>query len=174
MSEFKFTRQNIEYIHNENLTNFGGGDGVRDDALLTSVLASPYQECFGKSLYPDIIAKAVKYLFDFTNYQVFIDGNKRMGLSTSTVFLAMNGLKMDLSEDNQYELVMKIANGGYKHPYEVIAILRNHIVRTGRGILPETEFEAVTNDTMNNLQEALKKLAAGPEEDNEVFHELSL
>ena len=47
MSEFKFTRQNIEYIHDENLTNFGGGDGVRDDALLTSVLASPYQECFG-------------------------------------------------------------------------------------------------------------------------------
>ena len=140
MSEFKFKRQDIEYIHTKNLANFGGGDGVRDDALLTSVLASPYQECFGKSLYPDIIAKAVKYLFDFTNYQVFIDGNKRMGLSTSTVFLAMNGFKMDLSEDNQYELVMKIANGGYKHPYEFFASFLYHMIAIVRVLIKYNDF----------------------------------
>lgn len=127
----------IVMIHDEMVKMFGGSLGVRDVGLLESVCLSPYQSMFGQDLYPTIIDKAAKYAFDFANYQIFIDGNKRCGLATMTAFLNINGYDLTLSSEQQYFLMMNIANKVYVDSRDVAFILQDHV----RFIDKEAELE---------------------------------
>ena len=84
----ELTTKDIIDIHDKMVDDFGGEYGIRDESLLASLRDAPYTEFFGEAQYPTVLSKAAKYLFDFTFYQVFIDGNKRVGLSVANAFLA--------------------------------------------------------------------------------------
>ena len=120
------TVDDIIEIHDKMVDDFGGEYGIRDEGLLESLRDAPYTEFFGSAQYPGILDKAAKYLFDFTYYQVFVDGNKRVGLSLANVFLALNGLVMTLSSKEAYDLVMSIANHGFKDSSEIVPILEKN------------------------------------------------
>ena len=120
-------RSDIEKIHDLMIEMFGGSYGVRDAGLLESACLSPYQNVFGQNLYPTILDKAAKYAFDFANYQIFIDGNKRTGLATMTAFLDINGYELNMSSEQQYFLMMDIANKRIDDPQTVSEILKQHV-----------------------------------------------
>lgn len=117
------TPENIELIHAEMVAAYGGADGIRDNGLFLSVCQAPFQSVFGEDLYPSLYDKAAKYMADFARYQVFVDGNKRTGLATACVFLKLNGIEMDLTEEGAYDLVMGIANGRISEVKDVSAII---------------------------------------------------
>lgn len=108
--EEKFTIEDIEFIHDTMIEKYGGIYGIRDKNLLYSVTNTPYQSCFGEDLYPTILDKAAKLLYDFCNYQIFIDGNKRTGVAVSNTLLVINNYELTLSDIEMYELAINIAN----------------------------------------------------------------
>jgi len=75
----------------------GGSHGVRDYNAILSLEKTPGQEVFGKELYPTIFLKAAVYIRNILMNRPFIDGNKRTGMTSATVFL----------EDNGYIIVVK-------------------------------------------------------------------
>ena len=77
-------------------------------------------------LYPTIFDKAAKYAFDFANYQIFYDGNKRVALETAVDYLKLNRCELTLSADECYNMVMDIANGRIKDPSEISKIFQDH------------------------------------------------
>ena len=120
------TPEDIIDIHDRLIDLYGGTFGLRDDDLLHSVVLAPFQTAFGTNLYPTVFDKAAKYLFDFANYQVFLDGNKRTGLGVCDEFLVQNGFNLTLSPEEGYALVMDIANHVYKDSSEIVGILKSH------------------------------------------------
>lgn len=125
--EVSLSIEDIIDIHDKMIDDYGGEYGLRDDGLLEGIHDAPYTEFFGQEQYPDILDKAAKYLFDFTYYQVFVDGNKRAGLSVTNAYLAANGLSLTLSVTKAYELVMSIANHGFENSEELVPILKENI-----------------------------------------------
>ena len=79
-------------IHNRLVEKFGGTCELRDVSLFESVTIAPFQSVFGQDLYPLIFDKAAKYLLDFSRYQVFADGNKRIGVHLALLFLKTGSL----------------------------------------------------------------------------------
>jgi len=78
------------------LAEFGGLSGLRDEGLLDSALTRP-QQLF-KHGKPDLFELAAAYAFGLVRNHPFLDGNKRLGLTTAMVFLELNGHRFTASE----------------------------------------------------------------------------
>jgi death-on-curing protein len=64
-------------IHEASLERFGGLPGLRDEGLLESALAQPFQTFGGAELYPTFAEKAARYAYGIARNHPFLDGNKR-------------------------------------------------------------------------------------------------
>ena len=75
----RLTKRQVLLLHEQLLQEFGGTPGVRDEGLLDSALAAPFQTFDGQSLYPSVQAKAAQLGFGLVCNHPFVDGNKRVG-----------------------------------------------------------------------------------------------
>ena len=106
----RLSKETILRIHDEMISMYGGQFGIRDENLFMSECVMPYQTFMGQDLFPDIYDKAVRYLFGFASNQVFLDGNKRTAAMVMLVFLALNGVELNISDAELYVLCMQAAN----------------------------------------------------------------
>ena len=72
---------------------YGGAQGLRDEALLSSAVAAPQATVGGQSPYADLIEVAAAYLFYHCRNHAFVDGNKRVAMSAAIVFLRLNDIE---------------------------------------------------------------------------------
>ena len=95
-------------IHARQIERYGGAHGVLDANVVRSALARPLHHwaCDDTA---DLADLAAAYLVGFTRSQGFRDGNKRTGLASALVFLALNGHVLRVPPPELYTLVMKIA-----------------------------------------------------------------
>lgn len=93
------TVEAVKAIHGEVLSAHGGGEGLRESALLESAVAAPQATMAGEPLMTDPVEIAAAYLFYLCRNHPFVDGNKRTALATCLVFLSGNGLLPDESLD---------------------------------------------------------------------------
>lgn len=84
---------------------------VRDVGLLESALARPRTTAFGEDAYPSIHGKAAALLHSLARNRALVDGNKRLALAGTIAFYGLNGIRLTLSNDEAYELVMAVAAG---------------------------------------------------------------
>jgi death on curing protein len=84
---------------------------VRDAGLLESSLARPRSTAFGEDAYPSIHGKAAALLHSLARNHALVDGNERLALAATIAFYGLNGLRLTLSNDEAYDLVMTIAAG---------------------------------------------------------------
>ncbi len=89
----------------------GPGMQVRDHGLLESALARPQTDVFGVEAYPELVEKSAALLHSVTRNHALVDGNKRLGLAAVIAFLGLNGLRLTLTNDEAYDLVMAVASG---------------------------------------------------------------
>ena len=82
----------VKAIHEEVLRANGGSSGIRDENLLESALAAPRATMMGRPMIEDPIEMAAAYLFYLCRNHPFVDGNKRVALTTCLLFLEANGL----------------------------------------------------------------------------------
>lgn len=83
---------------------------VRDVGLLDSAVARPRSSAFGEDAYSSVSLKAAALLHSITNNHALVDGNKRLAWLATTVFLDLNGLAPELSNDEAFDLVWEIAS----------------------------------------------------------------
>ncbi|MDF2845964.1 MAG: death on curing protein [Herbinix sp.] len=93
----KLIKEQIIKLHSMAIKQSGGMNGVRDDGLLDLAL----------------------------NSHPFIDGNKRIGILAMLVFLDVNQIMIDCSDEDVIDLGLGVASGKYKTDYIMTWII-NH------------------------------------------------
>ena len=106
----------VEYLDLDDLIDLarsllGDPPPIRDVGLLGSAAARPQATAFGHDAYPDVVTKAAALLQSIVNNHALVDGNKRLALSATIAFYGMNGARLTLTNDEAYELVMRVATG---------------------------------------------------------------
>ena len=98
-------------IHERQLSEHGGGTGVRDEALLESALARPQQLYAYGDPPPDLAALAASLAFGLARNHPFVDGNKRSAHVCYRVFLALNDVQLEASQEEKYTHMLSLADG---------------------------------------------------------------
>lgn len=112
-------------IHNYQIENFGGASGVRDMELLKSAIGMPSATFGGTFLHPTIYEMAAAYLFHLVENHPFVDGNKRVGAMAALVFLDMNGIDFEASNEEFTAMVLRVASGKMLKA-EITLFLKEH------------------------------------------------
>ena len=105
----QLTKRQALLLHEQLLQEFGGTAGIRDDGLLESALAAPFQTFGGQSLYPSVQAKAAQLGFGLVCNHPFVDGNKRIGTHVMLVFLALNGIELSYTQQELIDIIFAVA-----------------------------------------------------------------
>ena len=96
-------------IHEEQIAEHGGTDGVRDVGLLESALARPQNLlAYGR---PDFADLAAAYAAGVARNHPFVDGNKRTAWMLAVVFLDLNGLDLDAEMADALQAMLALAEG---------------------------------------------------------------
>ena len=82
--------------------------GLRDRSLLESAVERPRQSAFGEDAYPTLAHKAAALLESLAGNHPFVDGNKRISVLASFVFLELNGFQVEASNDDVVETVIDL------------------------------------------------------------------
>ncbi len=104
----------------------GAEPAVRDYGLLESALGRPQASAFGEDAYPGAHEKAAALLHSLARNHALVDGNKRLALSATIAFLGMNGVRLTLSNDQTYDLVISVAVGALDDVHRIAAVLESH------------------------------------------------
>ena len=83
---------------------------VRDFALLHSAVERPRATYGGRSLYPNIFAKAAALLQSICLNHPFTDGNKRTAWITAGTFLWINGWHLMAKRAEAADFMVKVDN----------------------------------------------------------------
>ena len=99
----------VKAIHGEQLKEFGGPPGLRDEGMLESALGRPINKwSFGEE---DLAVLAASYAFGLAKNHPFVDGNKRIALLSAVVFLGLNGVELDVDNAEAVVMIRDLAAG---------------------------------------------------------------
>ena len=107
----RLTKKQLLLLHEELITETGGAAGIRDEGLLDSALAAPFQSFEGHTPYPSLQQKAARLGYGLVKDHPFVDGNKRIGAHAMLVFLALNGIEMDYTQEELSDTFLSLAAG---------------------------------------------------------------
>lgn len=111
-------------VHDRQIAEHGGADGLRDRDALESALARPANlDAYGR---PDIADLAAAYMWGLTRSHAFTDGNKRTAWVTGRLFLADNGARLEFDPYDAIRLMEDVAAGGVAEA-ELAAWLRSRL-----------------------------------------------
>ncbi len=103
------TIEDVLYIHQNQIDQYGGEYGVREAGLLDSAVAQPQAMFGGTYLHRDLFTMAAAYLYHLVQNHPFIDGNKRTGAVAALVFLDWNGIEILADNDGLAEITLQVA-----------------------------------------------------------------
>ena len=96
-------------VHDRQLAEHGGGEGVRDAGMLDSALARPINRwSYGED---DRCALAAAYAFGIARNHPFVDGNKRTAWVFARLFVALNGVAVSFSPEDAIAAMLALAAG---------------------------------------------------------------
>ncbi len=105
------TKEIILRLHELSIIEFGGAQGIRDEGLVESAIARPYQTFGGVDLYPTVFEKAAAIVQSIIINHPFIDGNKRTGFLAMLAMLSEEGCSLSAKNDLIYTFVIDISTG---------------------------------------------------------------
>jgi len=119
----------VHAIHNRQLAEHGGLEGVRDGGAIESALARPRNlAAYGE---PDIAALAAAYGYGTARNHGFADGNKRTAWVTLRLFVADNGSRLELDPLDAVRTMEAVAAGSMSEE-ALSAWVRQHIAKKPR------------------------------------------
>ncbi len=122
------TKAVVLAVHEEQIAEHSGLNGVRDIATLESTLARPQQlQAYGDK--PDIADLAAAYGFGIARSQAFIDGNKRTSYVVTVTFLLLNGYDLTSNEASRLQSWERLGEGTLSET-EFAAWLRENIAKS--------------------------------------------
>ena len=103
--------ETVTAIHHRQVAEHGGGEGLRDEALLSSALARPQNLFTYGEPRPDLASLAAAYAYGIARNHPFVDGNKRTALVAARTFLILNGVDLDATQDEKVLTFLNLAEG---------------------------------------------------------------
>lgn len=101
----------IILLHAHLISETGGIDGIRDRGLLESAVHTPFQSFNGTDAYPSLQQKAARLCYGLVKNHAFLDGNKRIGVHAMLVFLSLNKIELEYSQEELSDIILKVAAG---------------------------------------------------------------
>lgn len=101
--------------------------------LLDSALHAPQAGFGDEDFYPSLVEKAAVLVVRIARNHPLPDGNKRLAWQTLTIFLALNGHRLEVPADEAVNLMLAIAAGDYDEK-AVMTWLHDHL-----GTLPAAD-----------------------------------
>ena len=98
-------------IHQRQLAEHGGPDGVRDAGMLESAISRPRQKYAYAAHEIDMPELAAAYAFGIARNHPFIDGNKRTAYVLCRTFLVLNGWDLVAPLADRYPVFLALAAG---------------------------------------------------------------
>jgi death-on-curing protein len=86
----------------------GHAPAVRDLGLIDSAVARPQAAFAGVEAYPSLHLKAAALLESLAGNHALVDGNKRTALASLLFFYDLNDVRVTLSHDEAFDLVIGI------------------------------------------------------------------
>lgn len=124
MSTYYLTLEDVEnicfqavkqlYKFNEPLPEFE----TRYAQKLEAVLSIPETEVFGKDMHPTLTEKAACYFYYIIKNHPFLNGNKRVAVIATYVFLRLNDHELTASWEDIYDFAISISQPTKNHEGE--------------------------------------------------------
>lgn len=110
MTAWRWVALEVVYaVHDRQIAEHGGGQGVRDGGAIESALArAPNLAAYDD---PDAAALAACYAFGLARNHGFVDGNKRTAWVIARLFLADNGYRLRHDKADAVRTVEGLAAG---------------------------------------------------------------
>lgn len=96
-------------IHDRQISEHGGPDGIRDLGIIESALTRPLNLLsYGQ---PDAADLAAAYAYGLSRNHGFTDGNKRTAWIIARLFLADNGIRLIFKPQDAVRIMQDLASG---------------------------------------------------------------
>ena len=123
---WRWVESSVVYaVHDRQLAEHGGMDGVRDRGMVESALARPANLARYES--PGVADLAAAYAFGIAKNHGFLDGNKRTAWVTARLFLADNGVRLEFDPIDAIRTMEAVAAGRIGEPNLAIWF-RSHLI----------------------------------------------
>lgn len=99
----------VRAVHGRLLAEHGGAAGIRDSGLLTSALARPQQIWADSEEKLSIQRLAAAYAVWLVSNHAFVDGNKRVALIVTLLFLDLNERALVATQEEKYAVMIRLA-----------------------------------------------------------------
>jgi len=101
--------EQVLFIHVRLISETGGAQGLRDLRLLQSAVARPQATFDGKDLYTDLFSKAAALLESLISNHAFVDGNKRVAITSTSLFLRINDYQLIVNNQQLVKFTLECA-----------------------------------------------------------------
>jgi death-on-curing protein len=101
-------------FHKLSIGKYGGSHGIRDEGLLESAIARPYQTFGGDDLYQTVYEKAAALMESIIINHPFVDGNKRTGFLAMFAILSKENIKLTANDEDIYTFTIRVSTGETK------------------------------------------------------------
>ena len=123
------TTSEVIELHEKLIAATGGSYGLRDKGLLESAVLGCYQSFGGEDLYPTVIEKSAWLAYAICKNHPFIDGNKRVSVTSMLVLLRMNNISLSHTQQELIAFGLGIADGSFDYE-SIVAWINAHICST--------------------------------------------
>jgi len=120
-------KQEVLYIQQRLIEEFGGIAGLRDEGALESALAAAENRAYYEQA--SVAICAATYAYHLTQSHAFMDGNKRIAAAVAEIFLELNGAQLKATNQEVVDLFIKIASAELTRD-EVEKIFNDRVVST--------------------------------------------
>jgi death-on-curing protein len=110
-------------VHARMIAKFGGSLGIRDRGALESALARPQS-----GYYSDVIQEAAALWESLSQNHPFVDGNKRVAVTTTAAFLRVNGYRLSFDDSDAFAFLIGFYDDGALCSTTLETWLREHAV----------------------------------------------
>ncbi len=119
------TKEVVLQLHQLSIIRYGGSSGIRDEGLMESAIARPYQTFGGEDLYPSCLEKAAAIAESIIINHPFNDGNKRTGYLVMLAIVEEGRFEITASNDDIYSFVINISTGQTRYE-EIVTWLQQN------------------------------------------------
>lgn len=123
----KLSKEQVLLLHDELIRETGGTDGLRDEGLLDSALNAPFQSFGDTDVFPSLQQKGARLGYGLICNHAFVDGNKRIGTHVMLVFLALNGIELEYTQEELSDMVLGVASGELQFEDMVKWIIKHQV-----------------------------------------------
>ena len=121
----RFTKEIVIQLYQRLAEETGGSVGVRDEGLLESALESAFSGFGGQEFYPSTEEKGARIGYLLISNHAFVDGNKRIGVLILLTFLEVNGIRLNVFDEELVQMGLSVAEGSMGYP-ELLAWVQHH------------------------------------------------